>query len=80
MRPLWQWSRGSPSKPSTDSQAYRTWLETEHEWLFYVNNDVLVPDGAIDALAQAMTKDGEQITFSYYAQCQVPDHKIMVNA
>lgn len=39
-------------------QAYRTWLETEHEWLFYVNNDVLVPDGAIDAMAQAMTAAG----------------------
>ena len=39
-------------------QAYRTWLETEHEWLFYVNNDVLVPDGAIDAMAQAMTAEG----------------------
>lgn len=40
------------------TQAYRTWLETEHEWLFYVNNDVLVPDGAIDAMAQAMTAEG----------------------
>jgi hypothetical protein len=39
-------------------QAYRTWLETQHEWLFYVNNDVLVPDGAIDAMAQAMTAGG----------------------
>ena len=39
-------------------QAYRTWLETEHEWLFYVNNDVLVPDGAIDAMAQAMAAAG----------------------
>lgn len=40
-------------------QAYRAWLETDHQFLFYVNNDVLVPDGVIDALARAMTKEGE---------------------
>ena len=39
-------------------QAYRLWLQTEHEYLFFVNNDVLVPDGVIDALARAMTAEG----------------------
>ena len=42
------------------SQAYRAWLDTDHEFLFYVNNDVLVPDGVVDALARAMTPEGER--------------------
>lgn len=45
------------------------WLETDHEWLFYVNNDVLVPDGAIDAMAQAMTETGAP--FRNTSLCQV---------
>ncbi len=39
-------------------QAYRAWLNSSHEWLFYVNNDVLIPDGVIDILTRAMTPEG----------------------
>ena len=46
------------------SQAYRAWLDTDHEFLFYVNNDVLVPDGVVDALARAMTPEGEHCAVS----------------
>lgn len=46
------------------SQAYRAWLDTDHEFLFYVNNDVLVPDGVVDALARAMTPEGERCVVS----------------
>ena len=35
------------------------WLQSDHEFLFYVNNDVLVPDGAIDTMAQAMLPEGK---------------------
>jgi hypothetical protein len=46
-------------KCTSAAQAYRLWLQSDHEYLFYANNDVLVPDGAIDAMAQAMSSKGE---------------------
>jgi hypothetical protein len=46
-------------KCTSATQAYRLWLQSDHEYLFYANNDVLVPDGAIDAMAQAMSSKGE---------------------
>ena len=35
------------------------WLQSDHDFLFYVNNDVLVPDGAVDIMAQAMSPEGK---------------------
>lgn len=41
-------------------QAYREWQRnTSADDLFIINNDVLVPDGVIDAMAAALTPEGE---------------------
>jgi hypothetical protein len=40
-------------------QAYREWQRnTSVDALFIINNDVLVPDGVIDAMASALTPEG----------------------
>ena len=39
-------------------QMYQLWLPTAHDFLFIINNDVLVPDGVLTALMRAMEKSG----------------------
>lgn len=36
-------------------QIYQRWLPSTHEFLFIINNDVLVPDGSLDRLMRTMT-------------------------
>lgn len=45
-------------------QAYREWRNSSYESLFIVNNDVLVPAGVIDALAAALTPEGDLLPSS----------------
>ena len=39
-------------------QAYQQWKAGGADALFIINNDVLVPDGALSALAHALTPEG----------------------
>ena len=39
-------------------QAYQQWKAGESDAMFIINNDVLVPDGALSALAHALTPEG----------------------
>lgn len=39
-------------------QAFRKWRAGKSPYLFIVNNDVLVPDGCLTALTEAMSPEG----------------------
>ena len=43
------------------SQAYQKWLGGSLPYLFISNNDVLIPDGSLSAMAKALTPEGEYV-------------------
>ena len=56
--------------------AYRDFKASQHEHLFIINNDVLLPSGVIDKLTRAMDPDGGLAlvlcAVSFYVRLQTP--------
>ena len=46
-------------------QAYQHWKRTRHPFMFIINNDVLVPDGALDKLMRAMQSTGAMYALNF---------------
>ncbi len=50
-------------------QANQQWKAGSADALFIINNDVLVPDGALSALAHALTPEGTPHLFFWLSAC-----------